>query len=38
MKLAGAGHLVQFGWQPGQQRLQVEQTIRGDRVVYAAAG
>jgi len=29
-------HLVLFRWQPGEQRLRIEQTIRDGEVVYAA--
>jgi N-acetylglucosamine-6-phosphate deacetylase len=28
--------LVQFRWRPGDQRLQIEQTLRGGRIVYSA--
>jgi hypothetical protein len=35
--LAGAAHIVQFRWQPGQERLSIEATVSGDRVTRPAA-
>jgi N-acetylglucosamine-6-phosphate deacetylase len=37
LEAGSPAHLVQFRWQPGEERLSVEMTVSGGRTTYAAA-